>query len=1123
MCSMMGDAPLPTSNQAFVGIGAIRRAQHRQTQFPPTAAATEEAGYCDDTIRRVDRRQPSVCPVRLRAIVQRSICPAYKRCTRSALLLAALWCMAAMLFTTLTPTAAHGTTGAAARSPDEAGLPFIRNFSPAEYGGAPQNWSVIQDRNGVIYVGNVNDGLFAFDGARWHRIPMPNRSAVRSLAMDTHGRVYVGAVGEFGYLEPDAVGQMHYVSLMEMVPPEHRQFTDVWKTLVSSDGIYFSTRAAVFRIANGKVKVWTADTPFHMAFVVDDVFYIRQFERGLLRMADDKLEIVSGGERFADAMVYIMLPWKGADARPGELLIGTRGHGWWRFDGKNYQPWSEAADAATRDLDVYNGIWLSNGLLAVLAPPAGLLFLDKDGHVVRKLQRENGLANNTVNSLFEDDQHGLWVTSDIGVTRISIDRPVTTFDERNGLTGAVIAVTRYDGKFYAGTTDGLFELADSSSDDPHFRRLAQVKGATWSLLDSGHGLLVGATGGTYTINDGAIKPARSVGPHPVSMLKSRLDPNRIFLGSQTGLSSIRWDGRGWIEEGPIGDFGDEIRTMEQDEQGRLWLGTWNSHVLRITLPGSDADGHRAGEAKVARFNSQQGIPRGEVAVLRIDDELLVGSSEGIFSFDATHQRFVPDARFANMFKQGTRQMTLVRQDARGTLWMYVEDIDHGVRESGRAVRDKNGHWRWQPTPLQPLAGVNMLSILPELDGVVWFSGEQGLFRYAPPAIEPDQTRFSTLLRAISSKDGARLSRTTSPSAAAQIPYERNALRFEFSAPSFDTSNANRFQTQLTGLDQDWSPWSSEAYRDYTNIPDGEYRFQVRSHNVYGELGKTAAFDFHVLSPWYRTWWAWTLWSVLAAIGLTLVVVWRSTALRRRNRTLVALVEQRTVELQAAVTALSEQNITDPLTGLKNRRYLQDHITEDVAMAERQLRGASDDSSYTGRNTDMAFLMVDIDHFKQVNDTYGHPAGDLVLQQMRDILVSAARESDTPIRWGGEEFLIVARFTKPKSGALLAERLRAMVEAHPFDVGKGVFIHRTCSIGFASYPFFASDPTAVSWEQVVDMADACMYAAKQRGRNRWVGVQAGDSVMNDVQAALSESLEKAPAVGPLTILLSHSAS
>src|ERR1700726_4552727 len=93
----------------------------------------------------------------------------------------------------------------------EAGLPYLRDYSPREYRAQSQNWSITQDQGGVVYIGN-NDGVLIYDGVRWHTVKVSNASAVRSLDVDSNGVVYVGACGEFGYLAPDESGSTRYVS-----------------------------------------------------------------------------------------------------------------------------------------------------------------------------------------------------------------------------------------------------------------------------------------------------------------------------------------------------------------------------------------------------------------------------------------------------------------------------------------------------------------------------------------------------------------------------------------------------------------------------------------------------------------------------------------------------------------------------------------------------------------------------------------------------------------------------------------------------------------------------------------------------------------------------------------------
>jgi diguanylate cyclase (GGDEF)-like protein/PAS domain S-box-containing protein len=198
------------------------------------------------------------------------------------------------------------------------------------------------------------------------------------------------------------------------------------------------------------------------------------------------------------------------------------------------------------------------------------------------------------------------------------------------------------------------------------------------------------------------------------------------------------------------------------------------------------------------------------------------------------------------------------------------------------------------------------------------------------------------------------------------------------------------------------------------------------------------------------------------------------------------------QLAEANQALNELSLTDPLTGLRNRRFLANRMPDDIAQVERahRLLAHGRHGRFT-KNVDLVFLMVDLDHFKRVNDLHGHAAGDRVLQQMAEILRKAARTSDTVARVGGEEFLVVARQTEGLGAQVVAERIRAMVEGHLFDVGEPEPLRVTCSVGFSVYPVLRDDTAQFSWEQVMSVADQCLYAVKRGGRNGWVGVLPGE--------------------------------
>jgi len=194
--------------------------------------------------------------------------------------------------------------------------------------------------------------------------------------------------------------------------------------------------------------------------------------------------------------------------------------------------------------------------------------------------------------------------------------------------------------------------------------------------------------------------------------------------------------------------------------------------------------------------------------------------------------------------------------------------------------------------------------------------------------------------------------------------------------------------------------------------------------------------------------------------------------------------EKNLELERAYKALEEVSLTDQLTGLRNRRFFLQHVESDVALS---LRGY--DGGEPGTDSDLVFYMVDLDHFKEVNDRHGHAAGDSVLVQMKDRLREVFRESDYLVRWGGEEFLVLARATDRSGAHVVAERIRQAVSSRDFVLPDGTPLARTCSIGFACYPFTPSHPRLMSWSQVVELADVGLYISKHSGRDAWTAVHA----------------------------------
>jgi len=145
----------------------------------------------------------------------------------------------------------------------------------------------------------------------------------------------------------------------------------------------------------------------------------------------------------------------------------------------------------------------------------------------------------------------------------------------------------------------------------------------------------------------------------------------------------------------------------------------------------------------------------------------------------------------------------------------------------------------------------------------------------------------------------------------------------------------------------------------------------------------------------------------------------------------------------------------------------------------------------------------------VNDEMGHTAGDVLLRHMAQRIASVMRRSDDLVRWGGEEFLLVCRTTDRENASLLCSRVLDAVRNEPFDVGNGVEIHKTCSIGWAPFPWFKDDVNMLSIDNVIEMADRALYIAKREGRNRAYGLLPTPNVYKCEKPATIETLRHCP--------------
>jgi diguanylate cyclase (GGDEF)-like protein len=222
------------------------------------------------------------------------------------------------------------------------------------------------------------------------------------------------------------------------------------------------------------------------------------------------------------------------------------------------------------------------------------------------------------------------------------------------------------------------------------------------------------------------------------------------------------------------------------------------------------------------------------------------------------------------------------------------------------------------------------------------------------------------------------------------------------------------------------------------------------------------------------------------------------------------VRERTIQLNDANEKLKELSLHDPLTNLYNRRYVFEFIGNklNVFVKNKAISLHKQERRRLASNEDViGIYLIDIDHFKMVNDTYGHSAGDTVLITLSEVLNNMIRSEDCLIRWGGEEFLIILYNTKPGYLDTFSKKILETIEKTPIRISESETIHKSCSVGFVQMPLDLTNPLLLNLEQMINLSDYALYYAKEHGRSCASRFKIKNKELDDSHRAYLANLSK----------------
>ena len=936
-------------------------------------------------------------------------------------------------------------------------------------------YSLAQGPEGFLWVG-TEDGLYRYDGQRFQQTGKGLKaSTIWGLAIGRDGQPWVSVDDGLFRLEGGVFQPIAGLA------PGRQYFFHVSNqdSLIVGDGDRLIERGAAggewqtLKVFPERVRTgWASD------------------DHGLLIVTTEHRL----WQRQAGAWSSLELP---AGSPPGRIFRDSQGRIWmrdratlWRMQGWG-QPWvnlsrllpGNAINPNTPVEDHLGRVWVGSS--------KGLLCLDGDESWV--LDEAKGLPGGWAGVPFVDREGSLWVGSE-GMQRLQGRFLWTSFGTHQGLPSPTVwdIGRAQDGRVYACTDQGAavqegerWKVLPETAKKSIFAGGEDGQGGIWfggTSVGRAFNVLYRMAFRSHRFETISLEPCKA---SSVILSMAPDGQGGIYAASiDQGVFRVKRDGRRWqVQSLPFPDSGavERVNGLVLDRQGNLWAaaerglyvleaGRWQRLGVEQGLLG-------------ANCNSVTRDARGQVWVAFVDVHGINRLGKAGGAWKAVETLTQPAALFSDVISS-------ITFDGNNVLWLGT---DGGMKRWDGAHLESFGKGEGLPG-MDPTAN----AISPAQDGGVWQGFSNGVGHFNPVAFTgataPPSAR---ILEATGARAALSLDPGQAPSA---VPDRDRTLSFRFAAVSFLNESRIIHQVRLVGLENEWRDTRLGEAR-YPALPMGSYRFEVRSRYDDGESGPVAQVSFRVLAPWWGSWW------FLGLVGISLASLgrfwfqWRVRNLSRRNLQLEAMVTARTealehskVELEGvnqalalANLALEELSLVDPLTGLHNRRFLDLALPTDALQATRVFREMVD----AGKDPlepkeDLLLFMMDIDRFKQVNDTFGHLAGDAVLRQLAQSLKSATRATDSLVRWGGEEFLLVARRARRGGAAKVAQNILEAVRSMSFELPSGERIHKQISIGFTAVPLHPMKPEFGGWQMALELADQCLYAAKTSGRDRWVG-------------------------------------
>ena len=774
-------------------------------------------------------------------------------------------------------------------------LPPITNYSTEVYKAGTQNWDITESSDNFIYVAN-NEGLLEYNGSYWSLYPSSNNTIVRSVCA-VENKIYSGSYMDFGYWQKGANGLQQYTSLSTTLGVNLIEDEQFWSITPYNKWILFQSlkRIYIYNTQDNTTKIIESDDTIHKLYKLGQEIYFYVIGQGLFTIENGvKKKLFNVDDFNNDIIVNIV-------SINNQTIAVTQNSGLFTI-GTSITPWSISVSNDIRQASIYSALSLDNGNLLLGTIGSGIIQLSNQGEQLFNINRFNGLGDNTVLSLYQDQSSNLWVGLDNGLDCINLKSPYLKYTDRIGALGTTYASIVFNNTLYLGTNQGLFYKAFNTNDA--FKLIRGTEGQVWCLENINDTLFCGHNSGTFQIEgSSATLIANQMGTWSIKSIPGATQ-SMLMQGNYDGLHVLHKPAGKWEYRNKIKGFDISTKYFEFSSPSSIVISHEYKGVYTLRLDPS--------YSKVDAIKTHTSVNKGSnSSIATFYDRILYANEEGIFELDKTLDEFVREESLSSIFSKESFVSGKLETNVPEMLWFFTKDgITYVTKEP---FTDSYTIQAMQiPTSLRnQKKGYENITKVGAQEYLFGTSNGYMLVNTK----DTEKPTFKVSLNTIYVGQSKQNAKVIEKENNVFTPKD-NCIIFQYSVAEFNTYKITEFQYQLDdGSASSWSEWTTDTSVSFDNLSYGNYTFNLRARVNNTLQESEASYSFTIERPWYLSYISITLYVVGFVIFFILVNAWykRSYMLERKR-----LLEKSSKEI-----ALKELETQKQIIQLKNEKLQQE--------------------------------------------------------------------------------------------------------------------------------------------------------------------------------------------------------